>query len=275
MVEDKDDTGEKKAMERKKVTPEQKPKAPVKKLVKKAKDSDKEVKKVKIAKKEKKAKKTVAEVKVKEAISEDIEDEEKKKKPRNLYSHVREAWKNPSESYVGELQWHRKIEWRKGGSFVRVDKPLRIDRARSLGYKAKQGYVLVRARVRRGGLRKRTIKAGRRAKRKGITKITMGKSIKRIAEERTARKYPNLEVLNSYWVGKDGRHKYYEVILVDPHHPVIKSDPKINWICDPQHKRRVNRGLTAAGKKGRGLTHKGKGAEKVRPSIKGHHRKGK
>jgi large subunit ribosomal protein L15e len=103
----------------------------------------------------------------------------------------------------------------------------------------------------------------------------MAKNIQRIAEERTAKHYPNLEVLNSYCIGQDGKHKYYEVILVDPHHPVIKSDPKINWICEPQHTRRVNRGLTSAGKHGRGLTNKGKGAEKVRPSIKANDRKGK
>jgi large subunit ribosomal protein L15e len=209
--------------------------------------------------------------------TEPVEDDEegKKKVPRNMYQYVSEAWKSPSESYVKELQRARLIEWRRSGSFERVEKPLRIDRARALGYKAKQGYIVVRARVRRGGLRKRTIKGGRRAKRKGITKITMGKSIQRIAEERTQKKYPNMEVLNSYWIGDDGRHKYYEVILVDPHHPVIKSDPKINWICEPAHKNRVYRGLTAAGKKGRGLTIKGKGTVKNRPSIKSHHRKGK
>jgi large subunit ribosomal protein L15e len=84
-----------------------------------------------------------------------------------------------------------------------------------------------------------------------------------------------MEVLNSYWVGEDGRSKYYEVILVDPHHPVIKSDPKINWICEPPHKRRVYRGKTGAGKKGRGHTQKGKDTVKNRPSIKSQHRKGK
>jgi large subunit ribosomal protein L15e len=215
------------------------------------------------------------EPKAKKIFEEDEEEERKKKRPKNLYQHVREAWKTPSENYLDELQWERMIEWRKGPSFQRVHRPTRIDRARTLGYKAKQGYIVVRARVRKGGLRKRKIKGGRRAKRKGITKITMGKSIQRIAEERTGKKYPNMEILNSYWIGEDGRHKFYEVILVDPHHPVIKSDPKINWICEPAHRRRVNRGLTSAGKKGRGLRHKGKGAEKVRPSIKSHHRQGK
>ncbi|MCK4266262.1 MAG: 50S ribosomal protein L15e [Thermoplasmata archaeon] len=190
-----------------------------------------------------------------------------------MYSHIKEAWKNPSNSYVKELQWHRMIEWRKEETFVRIEHPTRIDRARSLGYKAKQGYVVVRARVRRGGLRKHTIRGGRRAKRKGISKITMSKSIQRIAEERTSRHYPNLEVLNSYWVGEDGRHKYYEVIMVDPHHSVIKADPKINWICQPQHTRRVQRGLTSAGMRGRALHKKGKGVEKARPSRRAHDKK--
>ena len=39
--------------------------------------------------------------------------------------------------------------------------------------------VIVRVRVRRGGMRKHTIRHGRRAKRKGISKITMAKSIQR------------------------------------------------------------------------------------------------
>lgn len=249
-----------------------------------AKEKVKKIEKGSVEKGEKKVKQSPKKVKVekkkpaekaKEIFEEEEEGEKEKKRPKNLYQHVREAWKTPSESYVKDLQRQRMIEWRKGEAFVRVDKPTRIDRARAMGYKAKQGYIVVRARVRRGGLRKRTIKGGRRAKRKGITKITMAKSIQRIAEERTAKKYPNLEILNSYWVGEDGRHKYYEVILVDPHHPVIKSDPKINWICEGAHKGRVHRGLTSAGKRGRGLRHKGKGAEKVRPSVKSHHRKGK
>jgi len=98
--------------------------------------------------------------------------------------------------------------------------------------------------------------------------ITSAKSLRLIAEERAARKFPNLEVLNSYWVGEDGRSKWFEVIMVDPHHPAVKSDKDINWICEKQHKGRVFRGLTSAGKKVRGLRNKGRGAEKVRPSRK-------
>ncbi|WP_455393291.1 50S ribosomal protein L15e [[Eubacterium] cellulosolvens] len=194
---------------------------------------------------------------------------------KSMYKYVADAWKQPGEGDLRDLNWRRKIEWRKGKSFERVERPTRLDRARSLGYKAKTGYVIVRARVRRGGLRKPTIRGGRRAKRKGIKKLTMAKNIQRIAEERTAKRYPNLEVLNSYWVGEDGNNKFFEVILVDPHHPTIMNDPKINWICEPQHKGRAFRGLTSSGRKGRGLRYKGKGAEKMRPSIGAHDRKGK
>ena len=102
----------------------------------------------------------------------------------------------------------------------------------------------------------------------GVSKIKRAKNLRLMAEERTDKKFPNLEVLNSYWVAEDGRTKWYEVIMVDPHHPAIKSDPDINWICDKQHRGRSHRGLTSAGKKSRGLRNKGIGAEKVRPSKK-------
>ena len=109
----------------------------------------------------------------------------------------------------------------------------------------------------------------------GIVKITMAKSTQRIAEERAAKHYPNLEVLNSYWIGEDGRYHFYEIIFVDPHHPAIIKDPKINWICHPANKRRVLRGKTSAGQKGRGLMYKGKGVEKIRPSIRANKNLGK
>jgi len=193
---------------------------------------------------------------------------------QSIYDHVREQWKKPDTSFKSPQQ-QRLIQWRKEENFLRVEKPLRIDRARALGYKAKQGYIVVRARVRRGSLRKHTIRAGRKPAAKGITKITAAKNIQRIAEERTAKRFPNMEVLNSYWVGEDGKHQYYEIILVDPFHPVIIKDPKINWVHNTNSKRRVLRGKTSAGQKGRGLRHKGRGAEKVRPSIRANLNRGK
>lgn len=193
---------------------------------------------------------------------------------KSMYDYIGDQWKKPDFSYQSPKQ-QRMIEWRREENFKRVEKPLRVDRARSLGYKAKPGYIVVRAKVRKGNLRKPTIKGGRKPSAKGIKKITAGKSTKRIAEERTSKQYPNMEVLNSYWVGSDGKNHYYEVILVDPVHPSIMKDSKINWITDTSHKRRVLRGKTSAGKKGRGLHHKGIGAEKIRPSIRANQNRGK
>ncbi len=165
------------------------------------------------------------------------------------------------------------IEWRKAGSTVRVEKPTRPDRAHALGYKAKQGFIVVRTRVRKGGLRKQRLNSGRKPSRMGVLKITAGKSTRRMAEERVARHYPNMEVLNSYEIGADGKHHYYEVILVDRSHPAIANDKDIKWITE--EKNRVYRGKTSAGKKGRGLENKGKGAEKARPSVRANNRRGK
>jgi large subunit ribosomal protein L15e len=148
-----------------------------------------------------------------------------------MYKYLNEAWKRPENSYVKEVMKQRAIVWRRQPSTVRIDKPTRIDRARSLGYKAKHGFIVVRTRVRRGGRRKPRPVLGRRQKRMGVVKYTPAKSKQLIAEERTSRKYPNLEVLNSYWVWQDGRYKWYEIILVDPNHPAIKSDKDVSWIA--------------------------------------------
>ena len=184
------------------------------------------------------------------------------------YKYIAEAWATPEKSFVDELMRQRLIEWRRQPTIFRVEKPTRLDRARKLGYKAKQGFIIARVRVRRGGSRKQRPKAGRRPKRMGVKKFKPAKSLKLIAEERAAKKFPNLEVLNSYWVGEDGRSKWFEIIMVDPDHPVIKADKDINWICQKQHHGRVFRGLTSAGKKVRSLRRKGRGAEKFRPSKK-------
>ena len=193
---------------------------------------------------------------------------------KSIYNYVSDQWRSPSKEHKA-VQKERLLKYRREDSTTRIERPTRLDRARKLGYKAKQGYVLARTRIRRGGMRKHAITSGRRAKRTGISKITMGKNLQMIAEERTSKKYPNLEILNSYWVAEDGRHKWYEMIMVDPNHPVIMADPKINWICNRAQKGRVHRGLTSAGKKSRGLMNKGKGAEKIRPSRRKHMRREK
>lgn len=147
-----------------------------------------------------------------------------------MYRYLREAWKKPEESFVKELMRSRAISWRRQPSILRIEKPTRIDRARKLGYKAKKGIIVIRVRIRRGGSRKRPPVMGRRQKRTGITRYTPAKSLRLIAEERAARKFPNLEVLNSYWVWEDGLNKWFEIVLVDPNHPSIRADPNLNWV---------------------------------------------
>jgi large subunit ribosomal protein L15e len=122
------------------------------------------------------------------------------------------------------------FEWRREPAIMRVNKPTRIDRAKRLGYKAKQGFVVVRARIRRSGARKKRPSSGRRQKAMGVTKIKWSKSLQQIAEGRVAKKYPNMEVLNSYYLWADGKYFWTEILLIDPHHSSVMNDHHVNWI---------------------------------------------
>jgi large subunit ribosomal protein L15e len=133
-----------------------------------------------------------------------------------------------------------------------VEKPLRLDKARALGYKAKKGFVVIRVRLMRGGHRRSRPNKGRRGKRLHTRKNLM-MNYQWIAEQRAAKKFTNLEVLNSYQIGKDGVHYFYEVILVDPERPEIKNDKTISWIARPENKGRVFHGLTSSARKSRGF----------------------
>jgi large subunit ribosomal protein L15e len=163
-----------------------------------------------------------------------------------FYHYIKEAWKKPDVETLRK----RMIEWRHSGVFTKVDKPLRLDRARALGYKDKTGFVIVRVRIKRGGHKRPRPNKGRRSARMHANK-NLKMNYKWIAEQRVSRKYVNLEVLNSYQIGKDGINYFYEVILVDPQRPEIKNDKTINWISNT--KKRAMRGLTSAAKKSRGM----------------------
>jgi large subunit ribosomal protein L15e len=185
-----------------------------------------------------------------------------------LYKYIREAWKSPKSGILKDNR-QRIIEWKKQESTSRILRPTNLAKARSLGYRAKQGIILVRQRVLRGGRKKPFVKKGRRTKRQS-QRLNLNLSYQTVAEQRVSCKYPNCEILNSYYVGQDGKYYWYEVILVDIMHPAIKNDSKLKWITMPKHTDRVHRGLTSSGKKSRALRHKGKGAEKARPSQKAH-----
>lgn len=181
-----------------------------------------------------------------------------------FYKYAREKWRKQDNEQMRELWRNRLKEWRQQNAITRIERPTRIAKARSLGYKAKPGIIMVRGRLRRGGRQRRQIKGGRRPKRAGQTKFAPKKNLRRIMEERVSKKYPNMEVLNSYTVAEDGIHKWFEHILIDPNHPAIKNDDYYSDIA--AQRGRAERGLTSAGRSSRGLKHKGKGAEKARPS---------
>ena len=121
----------------------------------------------------------------------------------------------------------RVIGWRKQNAITRIDRPSRLERARRLGYKAKQGIVVVRMRVGTGGMRKQRPTGGRRPKHLGVTRIKADDDMKTVAERRALERYPNMKLLGSYYIYKDGKHYWFEVILADPSHPRIALDKEL------------------------------------------------
>jgi|SRR3989338_4796601 len=189
---------------------------------------------------------------------------------KGLYAHLAQTWKNPGREILHE----KLIEWRAGQSVERVDRPLKLHRARALGYKAKKGIMVVRVRIIRGGrTRKREHVKGRKSRKQTIRK-TLKMNYQWVAEMRASQKYKNLEVLNSYWIGKDGKYYFFEVIMVDPSRPEIKSDPILSFLAKRKNWGRAERGKTSAAKKSRGLRSKSHNL-KVRPSLRAWHRTGK
>jgi len=172
-----------------------------------------------------------------------------------FYKYLKDNWEKGMKQ--------RMLAWRDEPSTIRIERPTRLDRARALGYKPKQGIILIRQRVERGGRMRPKLTGGRRSKHSRRRKI-LDISYQTVCEIRAADKYPNCQVLNSYFVGKDGKYYWYEVILVDKAHPAIIKDKNLGWISKDHQKGRVYRGLTSSAKKSRGLTRKGFGAEKVR-----------
>jgi len=166
-------------------------------------------------------------------------------------------WRKKQSDTMRFLLRVRTWQYRQMAAVVRAPRSTRPEKARRMGYKAKQGYVIYRVRVRRGG-RKRPVCKGQtygKPKTHGVNELKFERNHRSVAEERVGRKCGALRVLNSYWVGQDSTYKFYEVILIDPMHKVIRRDPDMQWITKPVMKHREMRGLTGAGKKSRGLGH--------------------
>lgn len=143
-----------------------------------------------------------------------------------MQNHISATWSALWKSNNDVLK-SKAIFWRREPVLHKISRPSRLDRARKLGYKAKQGIIVVRARVGRGGMRKQRPVSGRRPKHIGVVHIKQGTSMRKVAERRVSERFPNMEVLGSYYLHKDGRYQWYEIILSDPNHPRIYKDKEM------------------------------------------------
>jgi large subunit ribosomal protein L15e len=171
------------------------------------------------------------------------------------YKYVEELYRRKQSDVMHYILRIRCWEYRQLAAVHRAGKPSRPDKAHRLGYKAKQGYVIYRVRVRRGN-RKREVYKGQtfgKPRNAGVNQLKHTMSMRLRAEQKVGKACPSLRVLNSYWVNSDTVYKYYEIILIDPSHNAIRNDGEVNWICNPVHKHREMRGLTAAGRVSRGI----------------------
>src|SRR3989344_2968531 len=105
----------------------------------------------------------------------------------------------------------------------------KLERERMITWRAETALILVRIRISRGGKERPTIRKGRRSAHMR-QRLVLNKSYQAMAESRVTKHYPNMEVLNSYKVGKDGIYAWYEVILIDPQHPSVINDSSLSWV---------------------------------------------
>ncbi len=180
----------------------------------------------------------------------------------NMYGQMKKSFVNEYKQR-NEIYKERMIKWRTESPITRTDGPTNIARARELGYRAKEGIIIVRVRM-RGGMSKREAPDGGRKPSKSGRFFSRAKSLQAIAEDRAARKFSNCEVLNSYFVGASGSDRFFEVILLDRASSVLQADPHYSVII--AQKGRSYRGITFQGRKHRGISRKGYGTIKRRPS---------
>lgn len=100
------------------------------------------------------------------------------------YKYLEELYKKKQSDLLRFLFRIRCWQMRHLNAIHRASRPTRPDKARRLGYKAKQGYVVYRVRVRRGG-RKKPVPKGityGKPKGEGVNQIKFQRSIRSVAE---------------------------------------------------------------------------------------------
>merc|ERR1712018_388869 len=176
-------------------------------------------------------------------------------KKMGAYKYQQELWRKKQSDCMKYLLRIRTWHYRHLPAIHRAVTPTRPAKARQMGYKAKQGYSVFRVRVRRGCRKRLAPKGATYGKpvNEGVNQLKFQRRIQSVAEERAGKAMGGLRVVNSYWAAEDSTYKYYEVVMVDPQHKVIRRDADMQWITQPVHKHRECKGLTSAGKKSRGV----------------------
>lgn len=102
------------------------------------------------------------------------------------YRYIQELYRKKQSDVLRYLLRIRVWQYRQLTKLVRTPRPSRPDKARRLGYKAKQGFVIYRIRVRRGG-RKRPVPKGctyGKPKSHGINELKPYRCLQSVAEVR-------------------------------------------------------------------------------------------
>lgn len=100
------------------------------------------------------------------------------------YRYIQELYRKKQSDVLRYLLRIRVWQYRQLTKLVRTPRPSRPDKARRLGYKAKQGFVIYRIRVRRGG-RKRPVPKGctyGKPKSHGINELKPYRCLQSVAE---------------------------------------------------------------------------------------------
>lgn len=85
------------------------------------------------------------------------------RRSQGAFKYLQELWRKKQSDTIRFLLRVRCWEYRQLPVIHRASRPTRPDKARNLGYKAKQGFVIYRVRVRRGSRKKQLSKARRAA----------------------------------------------------------------------------------------------------------------
>merc|ERR1712178_333027 len=99
---------------------------------------------------------------------------------------VEEMWRKKQSDVMRFLARLRTWEFRQLPAVHRCSRPTRPDKARKVGYKAKQGYLVYRVRVKRGDRKKRVAKGIVYGKpvNQGVNKWKKTRNLRSVAEER-------------------------------------------------------------------------------------------